>query len=82
MKNLSGHEIDEFANDIFKVLKEVPLFYLNEVLELAKEGREREGDIDKLDTESSEEESDGEEEEELSSSDHDTSEEESDGEED
>ena len=76
MKNLSGHEIDEFANDIFKVLKEVPLFYLNEVLELAKEGREREGDIDKLDTESSEEESDGEEEEELSSSDHDTSEEE------
>ena len=42
MKNLSGHEIDEFANDIFKVLKEVPLFYLNEVLELAKEGRERE----------------------------------------
>lgn len=65
MKNLSGHEIDDFANDIFKVLKEVPLFYLNEVLELAKEGREREGDIDKLDTESSEEE---EEEEELNSS--------------
>ena len=65
MKNLSGHEIDDFANDIFKVLKEVPLFYLNEVLELAKEGREREGDIDKLDTESSEEE---EEEEELDSS--------------
>ena len=64
MKNLSGHEIDDFANDIFKVLKEVPLFYLNEVLELAKEGREREGDIDKLDTESSEEE----EEEELDSS--------------
>ena len=64
MKNLSGHEIDDFANDIFKVLKEVPLFYLNEVLELAKEGREREGDIDKLDTESSEEE----EEEELNSS--------------
>tara|TARA_R110000782_G_C14548042_1_gene384614 strand:+ start:324 stop:563 length:240 start_codon:yes stop_codon:yes gene_type:complete len=65
MKNLSGHEIDDFANDIFKVLKEVPLFYLNEVLELAKEGREREGDIDKLDTDSSEEE---EEEEELNSS--------------
>ena len=64
MKNLSGHEIDDFANDIFKVLKEVPLFYLNEVLELAKEGREREGDIDKLDTDSSEEE---EEEEELNS---------------
>jgi len=73
MKNLSGHEIDDFANDIFKVLKDVPLFYLNEVLELAKEGREREGDIDKLDTESSEEE---EEEEELNSSDDDTSEEE------
>lgn len=76
MKNLSGHEIDDFANDIFKVLKEVPLFYLNEVLELAKEGREREGDIDKLDTESSEEEEDEEEELNSSCSSTDTSEEE------
>mgnify|MGYP003117276192 FL=1 len=53
MKSLNGSEIDEYANDIFKILKEVPLFYLNEVLELAKEGRQREGDIDKLDTDSS-----------------------------
>ena len=53
MKSLNGSEIDEYANDIFKILKEVPLFYLNEVLELAKEGRQRQGDIDKLDTESS-----------------------------
>jgi len=56
MKSLNGSEIDDYANDIYKILKEVPLFYLNEVLELAKEGREREGEIDKLDTESSEEE--------------------------
>jgi len=58
MKNLTGNEIDDYANDIFKILKEVPLYYLNEVLELAKEGREREGDIDKLDTDSSSEEED------------------------
>ena len=61
MKSLNGSEIDDYANDIYKILKEVPLFYLNEVLELAKEGREREGEIDKLDTDSS---SDEEEEEE------------------
>ncbi len=53
MKSLNGSEIDDYANDIYKILKDVPLFYLNEVLELAKEGREREGEIDKLDTDSS-----------------------------
>ena len=56
MKSLSGNEIDDYANDIYKILKEVPLFYLNEVLELAKEGREKAGEIDKLDTDSSSEE--------------------------
>ena len=61
MKSLSGNEIDDYANDIYKILKEIPLFYLNEVLELAKEGREREGSIDKLDTDSSSEEEEEEE---------------------
>ena len=59
MKSLNGYEIEEFADDVFKILKEVPLFYVREVLELSLEQREREGEIDDLDTSScSEEEED------------------------
>tara|TARA_Y100000004_G_scaffold192875_1_gene254205 strand:- start:1510 stop:1710 length:201 start_codon:yes stop_codon:yes gene_type:complete len=59
MKSLNGYEIEEFADDVFKILKEVPLFYVREVLELSLEQREREGEIEDLDTSScSEEEED------------------------
>mgnify|MGYP003116931992 CR=1 FL=1 len=65
MKSLNGYEIEGFADDVFKILKEVPLFYVREVLELSLEQREREGEIDDLDTETSDEEED------ISSSDED-----------
>ncbi len=68
MKSLNGYEIEEFADDVFKILKEVPLFYVREVLELSLEQREREGEIDDLDTSSCSEE---EEEEDSSSDDED-----------
>ena len=56
MKILSSGEIDNYANDIFCLLKEIPLFYVKEVLELANEEREKEGEIYHIDTSSSEEE--------------------------
>jgi hypothetical protein len=56
MRKLSGSEIDAYADDIFEVLKEVPLYYIREVLELGLEFREREGDIPQIDTSSSSEE--------------------------
>jgi len=56
MRKLSGSQIDSFADDIFEVLKEVPLYYIREVLELGLEFREKEGDIPQIDTSSSSEE--------------------------
>ena len=56
MKILSSGEIDNYANDIFCLLKEIPLFYVKEVLELANEEREKEGEIYHIDTSSDEEE--------------------------
>jgi len=56
MRKLSGSEIDAYADDIFEVLKEVPLYYIREILELGLEFREREGDIPQIDTSSSSEE--------------------------
>jgi len=56
MKKLTGGEIDNYANDIFDILKDVPLYYLNEVMELALEGRKREGEIEDIDTDTSSEE--------------------------
>ena len=58
MRKLSGGEIDSFADDIFEILKEVPLYYVREVLELGLEFREREGDIEDIDTTSSSDEED------------------------
>ena len=57
-KKLSSGEIDSYASDIYKVLRDVPLFYLTEVLELASEGRMRDGDDPDLDVSSEEESSD------------------------
>lgn len=53
---LSNGEIDCFADDIYKILRDVPLFYLNEIIELAQEGRKRDGEIEDLDVSESEEE--------------------------
>ena len=56
MLKLTGSEIDFFASKIYETLEEIPLYYIEEVLELAFEGRKREGDIEGLDISSSEEE--------------------------
>jgi len=76
MKNLTGGEIDTFANDIVDVLKEVPLYYLNEVMELALEGRKKEGEIEDIDTDTSSEEEESDDEiNDVSESDNETDEE-------
>jgi hypothetical protein len=56
MLKLSGGEIDDHARRISEYLEDVPIYYITEVLEIAREGREREGDIDGVDTTSSDEE--------------------------
>tara|TARA_R110000782_G_scaffold209831_1_gene297998 strand:+ start:21 stop:275 length:255 start_codon:yes stop_codon:yes gene_type:complete len=56
MLKLTGSEIDFYASKIAETLEEIPLFYLEEIMELAFEGRKREGDIEGLDISSSEEE--------------------------
>ena len=56
MKNLSGGEIDDHGRKIAEYLEDVPIYYIIEVLEIAREGREREGEIDGVDTTSSDEE--------------------------
>ncbi len=53
---LSDSEIKSFAEDVYKVLEDVPLYYVYEVLELANEHRQKEGENPDLDTTSSEEE--------------------------
>lgn len=53
---LSESEINSFAYDISKVLMDIPLFYVYEVLELANETRQREGEIEELDISDSDEE--------------------------
>lgn len=56
MRKLNGAEIEDYACEIFKVLKEVPLHYVIEILELSKDFRDREGEIQDLDDSSSDEE--------------------------
>ena len=56
MLKLTGSEIDFFASKIAETLEEIPLFYLEEIMELAFEGRKREGDLEGIDLSSSEEE--------------------------
>ena len=46
---LTESEINSFAEDIYKILCDIPLFYLVEVLELAHEQREKDGDDPDLD---------------------------------
>ena len=61
---LSQGEINSFSADISKILIDVPLYYLNEIMEGAMEDRIREGEMDHLDISSEEESSSSEEEEE------------------
>ena len=56
MLKLTGSEIDFYASKIAETLEEIPLFYLEEIMELAFEGRKREGDLEGIDLSSSEEE--------------------------
>mgnify|MGYP003645074714 CR=1 FL=1 len=56
MLKLSGSEIDFYASKIYETLEEIPLYYIEEIMELAFEDRRREGDIEGLDISSSEEE--------------------------
>ena len=53
--NLTSGEINSFADDIYEVLEDIPLFYLIEILELAHEKRMRDGDNPNLDITSDEE---------------------------
>jgi len=53
---LSESEVNSFADDISKVLMDIPLFYIYEVLELANETRQREGEIEDLDISDSDDE--------------------------
>lgn len=64
---LSESEINSYSEDIYKILCDIPLFYLVEVLELAHEQRVKDGedpDLDLSDTDESSSENESSEEEE------------------
>ena len=48
-KKLSEREIDNYAEEISDILNNVPLFYINEVLELANDIRQKQGALSFLD---------------------------------
>ena len=73
MLKLTGSEIDFYASKIGEYLGDIPLFYVEEIMELAFEERKREGDIDGVDTSSSEEENSSSDENKTSSSDENNS---------
>jgi len=52
---LTSSEITSFASDIYKVLIDVPLYYLHEVLEMAEEQRQKDGEDPDLDLSDSDE---------------------------
>jgi len=51
-KKLSQREINNLAEEIYEILSYIPLFYIDEILELAKEGREKEGEHPDMDVSS------------------------------
>lgn len=55
---LSQGEINSYSNDIYKILSDIPLFYLIEIVENAMEGRKRDGEDPDLDISDSEDEAD------------------------
>jgi hypothetical protein len=58
MLKLSQGEIESYSRDISEILESIPLFYVYEVLELANEKRQRENEIEGVDTTDSSEEED------------------------
>ena len=56
MLKLSQGEIESYSRDISDILENIPLFYVYEVLELANEKRQKECEIEGIDTETSDEE--------------------------
>ena len=59
---LSQGEVNNYAEDIYKIIKDIPIYYLNEIVENALEERKKEGEVENIDYISS---SDEEEEEEV-----------------
>ena len=53
--NLTQGEINSFAEDIYKILTNIPLYYLHEILELAEEQRQKDGEDPDLDLSDSDE---------------------------
>ena len=56
--NLSNGEVQSYSSDIFEILMNVPLHHINEIIELAYEGRKKEGEIQEIDFSTSDEEMD------------------------
>ena len=54
---LSQKEVNNYSEDIYKILQDIPVFYINEIVENAVCERKREGELENIDyTSSSEEE--------------------------
>lgn len=55
---LSQGEVNNFAEDVYNIIKEIPIYYLNEIIENAVEERKKEGEIEYIDYVSSSDEED------------------------
>jgi len=69
---LSQNEVNNLSEEVYNLIKEIPIFYLNEIVENAVLERKKEGEIENIDYITSSEE---EEEEEENSTDEDSSDE-------
>jgi len=55
---LSQGEVNNFSEDVYNIIKEIPIYYLNEIIENAVEERKKEGEIEHIDYVSSSDEED------------------------
>ena len=55
---LSQREVNNFSEDVYRIIKEIPIYYLNEIIENALEERKKEGEIEHIDYVSSSDEED------------------------
>jgi len=55
---LSQGEVNNFAEDVYRIIKEIPIYYLNEIIENAVEERKKEGEIEHVDYVSSDDDED------------------------
>jgi len=53
---LTERQVNNYAEEIYEILRYIPLFYIDEILELAKDGREKDGPDPEIDLSSSDEE--------------------------